>query len=813
MKKSILILSLVWLSTFLSAQTIEFVGVVKDSLSKEAIPYASIIAINEQDSAIAGTITDEKGRFKLPVSQAKIVKIQMSFLGYQPVNKVVSKSNKLKIDLGTILLAPESKMLAPLEITGTAARVERKFDKTVYRIDETTTAASLTIYDLLRTLPGVTVEEDNTIIFKGVTPSIYVDNTPSQLLYPNLLAIPVDRVEKVELIDASMRRGGTGNGGIINIKLKKITDDGLSGVLSTKPATISFKNVDESAHLVNLNYKKNKNIFVSNSNLNTNNNQYGYTLKYIYFNNPIIPDSITTTNNSLSKSTNLAFSECLGYLYQPNDETKLTFSLGGYYTKGHSSSENGSIQKNESSNTVRNSIFNNSKDYWDEPSGSMGVNLWHQIDTNDQYVEANLFYGMTGGKSSSNTIQKIEYFTSELIDSISRMDSYSSNFFPQYLFFDVFYNKPLTKRTRFNVYYNFSNEFHKKSRQRVYENNILKPIWNKDDQYYELNQTISLRLGTQYKKWKWDFGLNIDDQYINGSYRRVDDVGHDSTRLINKNFFKLLPSFVMAYTINDEQEIKLSGSVTSDFLYFEGLQDFIYKQNFKWYSGNSTLQPPYYYSLYFGYSLSKTNWNGAVDLFYSYSDNYNRPVILQITELITLNKTYNIAEVNKLGANFSFWFKIKRFSASIYSNLYFQKYNINKFRAIALELNMPYTTPDEIHFNYYIYASMSYRIKKFTAQSTIFYFGENFDENGSSNAFVNLSLSVNYRFLNDKLQLGIGARNLLRSLYPNTSESNSFGVYTFSESYGFGYQPTLFISARYDLNFGSRNTEYINGKK
>ena len=312
MKKSILILSLLWLSTFLSAQTIEFVGVVKDSLSKEVIPYASIIAINERDSAIAGTITDEKGRFKLHVSQAKIVKIQMSFLGYQPVNKIISKPNKLKMDLGTIFLTPETKMLAPLEITGTAARVERKFDKTVYRIDETATAASLTIYDLLRTLPGVTVEEDHTIIFKGVTPSIYIDNTPSQLLYPNLLAIPVDRVEKVELIDASMRRGGTGNGGIINIKLKKITDDGLSGVLSTKPATISFKNVDESAHLVNLNYKKNKNIFVSNSNLNTNNNQNGYSSIATFFNNPIISDSISEVNKSSYETSYLSLSESLG---------------------------------------------------------------------------------------------------------------------------------------------------------------------------------------------------------------------------------------------------------------------------------------------------------------------------------------------------------------------------------------------------------------------------------------------------------------------------------------------------------------------
>ncbi len=811
MKKSIFILSLVWLSTFVSAQTIEFVGVVKDSLSKDVISYVSIIAINEQDSTIAGTITDEKGRFKLLVPQREIVKLQIYFLGYQPLNKVI-KPNKKRMELGTILLTPETKMLAPLEVNGTAARVERKFDKTVYRIDEATAAASLTIYDLLRTLPGVTVE-DNIVIFKGVSPAIYVDNTPSQLLYPNLLAIPVDRVEKVELIDASMRRGGTGNGGIINIKLKKITEDGLSGVLSTKPATISFKNVDESAHLVNLNYKKNKNIFVSNSNLNTNNNQYGYTLKSTYFNNPIISDSISEMNKYSYDKSYYSISESLGYLYQPNDATKFTFSMGVYLAKDHSTSHTELIQTNEIINTITNSIIKNSTSEWRDPSGSMGINYWHQIDTNDQYMEANLYYALYGGKSMYKTVQQIDYLRSELIDSTSYLNGFSQKDYPQNLFFDFFYNKPLSKNTRFNIYYAFENQFHQKSQIRVFENNILKPIWNKDDQYFEINQTLSIRLGTKYKKWKWDFGINLEDQYIKGTYRRIDEIGTDSTRLLNKNYFKFLPSFVMAYTINNEQELKLSGSVTSDYLYFSNLLDFVYKENFSWSTGNSELKPPKYYSLYFGYSLFKSNWNGAVDLFYSYSNNYNRPVSSQITDLISLSKWYNIAEINKIGANFSLWFMIKKFSASVYSSFYFQKYNIDKYKLIALELNMPYTTPNEFHFNYYIYASMNYRIKKFTAQSTIYYFGKEFDETGSSNGYINLSLSVNYRFLKDKLQLGIGARNLLRNLFPIKSEGNSFGVYSVSESYGFGYQPTLYISARYDLNFGSRNTEYINGKK
>jgi hypothetical protein len=813
MKKSILILSLVWLTTFLFAQTIEFVGVVKDSLSKETISYASIIAINEQDSAIAGTISDEKGRFKIHIPISQAVTFKISFLGYQPSIKSIKNSEKKRVDLGTLFLIPETKMLTPLEVTGTAARVERKFDKTVYLIDETTTAASLTIYDLLRTLPGVTVEEDNTIIFKGVSPAIYVDNTPSQLLYPNLLAIPVDRVEKVELIDASMRRGGTGNGGIINIKLKKITDDGLSGVLSTKPATISFKNVDESAHLVNLNYKKNNNIFVSNTNLNTKMDQYGYTLKKIYFNNPIVSDSLVSNHYSNSINSHYTFSECIGYLYQPSDVTKFTFSISGSYDRDQDSSFTEFTQINNFTANKINSYYSNSNYSSINPSCSFGVNLWHQIDTNDQYLEANIYYAIYGEKTSSIYSQNVQYLHSIFIDSLTPYKSFSQNINPQSIYFDFFYNKPLKKSSRFNIFYCFDNQFHQQSQLRVYENDILNLLKNKDDQYFEINQTLSFRLGTEYKKWKWDIGVNFEDQYINGSYKRFDDSCHDSTRLINKNYFKFLPSFVIGYLINDEQELKLSGSVTCDYMYFDRLQDFVYKDNFVWFSGNSELKPPKKYSLYFGYSLSKEKWNSAINLFYSYSDNYNRPIVFQISDVITLNKTYNIAELHKMGTNISLWFKIKKFSLSLFSSLYFQKFNINKYKAIALDYNMPFTSPDGFNFNYYMYANMSYRVKKITVQSTLFYFGKQYNESGSSNGYVNFSISLNCRFLQDKLQLGIGAQNLLRDLFINEKEGNNLGVLSISETFGYAYQPSIFISARYDLNFGSRDTEYISGKK
>lgn len=256
MKKILLWVYIFRISFSSFSQNVEFIGLIKDSLSNEPVSYASVIAVNERDSAISGAVTDKRGRFTITVSQSTDIVLKLSSFGYVPRTVPLPKTTIKKIELAPLLLTPDVQKLAPFEVTGTAPRIERKFDKTVYKIEEATTASSLTIYDLLKTLPGVSVEDNGTITYKGTFPEIHVDNTPSRLLYPNLLAIPVDRVEKVELIDASMRRGGRGNAGIINIKLKKITDDGISGCLSTKPSTTSFRDVNESAHLVNINYKK-----------------------------------------------------------------------------------------------------------------------------------------------------------------------------------------------------------------------------------------------------------------------------------------------------------------------------------------------------------------------------------------------------------------------------------------------------------------------------------------------------------------------------------------------------------------------------
>lgn len=126
---------------------------------------------------------------------------------------------------------------------------------------------------------------------------------------------------------------------------------------------------------------------------------------------------------------------------------------------------------------------------------------------------------------------------------------------------------------------------------------------------------------------------------------------------------------------------------------------------------------------------------------------------------------------------------------------------------------MPHTTPNEINFSYYVYASLSYRVKKFTAQSTLFYFGKQYHVSSSSNGFMNLSISLNYRFLKDKLLVGIGAKNLLRDLFENKNEGNQFGITSQGISSGYAYQPSFFVSIRYNLNFGSRNTEHIKGRR
>ena len=95
-KKILFILAIFFVCCGARGQNTQIKGVVTDSLTGEALPYASLLL----KGTSVGTITNESGRFSLSTSARSEI-LEVSYLGYDSKDiKIVSgKANNLKIQL------------------------------------------------------------------------------------------------------------------------------------------------------------------------------------------------------------------------------------------------------------------------------------------------------------------------------------------------------------------------------------------------------------------------------------------------------------------------------------------------------------------------------------------------------------------------------------------------------------------------------------------------------------------------------------------------------------------------------------------
>lgn len=193
--------------TAVTAQKITVTGKVMDGLtSGDALPFASVKLLTPKDSTMAsGAQTADDGTFKLPAVKAGNYILQISYVGYQTIEKdlTLTKANK-KEDLGVIIMLENAKLIKETEVTASAAQVEMKADTFVYNSAAYRLPEGSNLEELVRKLPGAEVEEDGTIKINGKTVSkIMVGgkeffNNDTQMAMKN---IPTKMVEKIKAYD------------------------------------------------------------------------------------------------------------------------------------------------------------------------------------------------------------------------------------------------------------------------------------------------------------------------------------------------------------------------------------------------------------------------------------------------------------------------------------------------------------------------------------------------------------------------------------------------------------------------------------
>ena len=225
MKKIILVLSL-FLIGMSYAQSVKLSGILKDS-ENLVIETANVMAINQVTKAMdAYNITSEKGEFSLNLKANTEYIIKAGYIGYAPFeqkitttkenqtfNIVLSNSNTIE----TVEIVREM----PVRISG---------DTIIYNSDSFTNGTEKKLEDVLKKLPGMSVNKDGEISVEGKTAHKLMVNGKDFFDGDTKLGvknIPADAIDKIQVLrnynEVSNLKGLENNEEniAINIKLKQ----------------------------------------------------------------------------------------------------------------------------------------------------------------------------------------------------------------------------------------------------------------------------------------------------------------------------------------------------------------------------------------------------------------------------------------------------------------------------------------------------------------------------------------------------------------------------------------------------------------
>ena len=150
-------LSFLCFSTISRAQTLS--GKITDAETHQPLE-AVMISVLRGNMMIDYTLTDAKGQYSLPWKHNGILQLNVSLLGYKREMRNISAAGTLNINLQA-----ESIMLKEVQIR--PGRINTRKDTVRYDLAQFTSSKDVHIKDVLKKLPGVDVDENGQVKYKG----------------------------------------------------------------------------------------------------------------------------------------------------------------------------------------------------------------------------------------------------------------------------------------------------------------------------------------------------------------------------------------------------------------------------------------------------------------------------------------------------------------------------------------------------------------------------------------------------------------------------------------------------------------------
>lgn len=247
MQKTLLLL--IVLATTINAYTqkTSINGRVFDSVINKGLAYATVSLVQAKDSTLVTFArADSSGNFTLTGVTKGSYLISSSYVGYAPVWQPIPAITGLTpVNTGNVYMT-DVKHLQDVSVTAKRPPVEINNDTLEFNTENFKTQPNAVVEDMLKKMPGVTVDKDGTVKVNGQTVKRVLVNGREfftgdvKMATKNLNADAVDKVQVFDKKSDQATFTGVDDGNsekTINLKLKKDKSNALFGKVTAGAGT------------------------------------------------------------------------------------------------------------------------------------------------------------------------------------------------------------------------------------------------------------------------------------------------------------------------------------------------------------------------------------------------------------------------------------------------------------------------------------------------------------------------------------------------------------------------------------------------
>jgi len=241
------------------AQVGSIIGNVLENKSGKPLAFASIRLVGLGDSSLPVTIiSDKNGSFDFEKIVFGYYRLTVEVVGFAKTNmdSIHLHIERYDINLGDIKLNEAASSLNEVIVYSEKPLIENKDGKIIYNVAESPLSNGSNASEMLKNLPLMSANPDGTLLLRGKEPLILMDEKPvnlnGQQLADLLESLPANVVEKVEIMTNPPPEYATYPGGVINI----ITKKGRVGIYER--ISVSGGTRGEAAVSGNFNYRSSK---------------------------------------------------------------------------------------------------------------------------------------------------------------------------------------------------------------------------------------------------------------------------------------------------------------------------------------------------------------------------------------------------------------------------------------------------------------------------------------------------------------------------------------------------------------------------